>query len=183
MEKQNYTLTKLQKRSILIPLAIAIAFFMLCSCSARKVDKSKTVTKETAVIETTKKDSSKTVILTDTNTKIVDTGTEEEFTISPIDSTKEMVVSGKKYFNAKLRHKTTSKNKVVDNSVKVSETRQNDIKEASKSEISKSETIETKVTDKKQFNILSLWWVLLLIIGAVIYLRKYGFKLPFSTKV
>ena len=55
---------------------------------------------ENTVTQSTKTDSSKVVTVSDTNTKIVDLGTEEEFLIVPIDSSKEMVVNSVVYKNA-----------------------------------------------------------------------------------
>lgn len=161
-------------KSLVICFILALALVFLCSCGARKTESSKTVTKENTVTQSTKVDSSKVVTVSDTNTKIVDNGTEEEFLITPIDSSKEMVVNSVVYKNAVLKHKKVNNNKVVENKVIVAETRQNNIKEAVKTQTSKSATIEMKKTDKKQFNILSLWWVLLLIIAGVWYWRKFG---------
>lgn len=165
------TLTKLQKNSILISLAIVAMAFLLCSCGARKVNKSNTVSDEIQTIEITKADSSKTVTVTDVNTKIIDNSSSDEVTISPIDSTKEMVVEGKKYYNAKLSRKKAFNNKVVDNAIKVSETRQNDIKETSKAQIVKH--VEAKVYHSERKS--SFWWLLwlLLLIPAYCFYRKY----------
>lgn len=165
------TLTKLQKNSILIPLFIVAMAFLLFGCGSRRVDKSKIVTNETTQTGTKTVDSSKTITVTDANTKIIDSSSSEEFSISPIDSTKEMIVEGKKYFNAKLSRKNTSNNKVVDNSAKVFETRQNNIKETVKTKTSKR--VEAKVYNSERKN--SYWWLLwlLLLIPVYCFYRKY----------
>jgi hypothetical protein len=164
-------------KSLAICFMLALALIFLCSCGARKTERSKEVTKETIVTQSTKTDSSKVVTVSDTNAKIVDNGTEEEFSITPIDSTKEMVVSGKTYFNAKLSHKKTSNNKVVENKAIVTETRQNDIKEAVKTQISKAKSVEVKKTDRKA----NYWWLLWLLLLIPIYFayKKYSKFLPF----
>lgn len=149
-----------------IIFAVIVSMFLiscLTSCSARKVSKSKTETKEVTKVETVKIDSSKTTTIANSNTKIIDLGTEEEITISPIDNSKEMVVNNKKYFNVHLSVKKTSNNKVLDKSEKVSQIKQNSVKTNSKANKSKMQVVEMKKTDKKQFNILSLWWLLLII--------------------
>lgn len=176
METQNYSKGN---RILWIALLIIAMTFIMCSCGSRRVDKSKTETKETTVTQSTKTDSSKVVTVSDANTKIVDLGTEEEFLVVPIDSSKEMVVNSVVYKNACLQHKKTSKNKVIENKAIVTETRQNDIEESVNTQSSKESKTETKNIDKKQFNILSLWWVILLLLGVYLYWRKFGFKSPF----
>jgi len=173
MEQQNF---RNGNNTLWLALLIMALFFICCSCGSRKVDKSKKVSKEVSKVEVSKVDSSKTVTVSDSNTKIVDLGTEEEFTVVPIDSTKEMVVSGNTYKNAVLKHRKVQKNKLVDKSENITETKQNDVREASKSENSKSATIEVKNSERKS----SYWWLLwlLLLIPGYLYYRKWGFRLP-----
>ncbi len=151
----------------------------LCSCGSRKTSKSNTETKETTQTENTKIDTSKTVTVANSNSKIIDTGTEEEFTIVPIDSSKEMVVNSVKYKNARLSHKKVNNNKVAINSNNITTTAKKHVSEASKSNISKSVKAEIKNVDKKQFNILSLWWVILVLIVVYWVWKKYKGVMPF----
>jgi hypothetical protein len=79
---------------------------LLASCSTRKVETNKEVLKEENKIELTDKTISKTEDTT--STKIVED--DDILIIEPVDSTKEMVIDGKKYKNARLKHQ---KKKVV----------------------------------------------------------------------
>ena len=79
---------------------------LLASCSTRKVETNKEVIKEESKIEM--KDKSITKVDDTTSTKIVEDN--DIFIIEPVDSTKEMIVEGKKYKNTRLRHE---KKKVV----------------------------------------------------------------------
>ena len=82
-----------------------LAFLLLTSCAARKVDISKIEIKKDSVAETktvettleTKNVIDSTNITTEVNT--------DETCIEPLDSTKEMVVDGKVYKNVVLRLK------------------------------------------------------------------------------
>lgn len=159
-------LNKMKKgnKSLLIAvITVIVAVFMLCSCGSRKVNKSKTQTKEVTKIESTKVDSSKTLTNLDSNTKIVDNSVTDEFTISPVDNNKEIIVNGKTYFNVVLKSKKVNNNKVIDNKKNVSVISQNNVKTDVKVNKSKIELIAVKKIDKKQFNFLSLWWILLII--------------------
>ncbi len=173
MEQTNYSKGN---KSLIISFILALAVLSLVSCGARKVNKSETEIKETSKTETATVDSSKTITTSQSNIVIVDSSTSDEFTISPIDSSKEMIVSGKKYKNAVLRHKTTSKNKVVDKTETIAKTEQKAIKTNSKADNSKTTKVAVKNIDKKQFNFLSLWWLLLLIPIYIAY-RKYKYRI------
>lgn len=156
MKKENKSL-------LLSVLIVIISAFMLCSCGSRKVNKSKTESKEVTQIESSKVDRSKTVINSDSNTKIVDNSVTDEFTITPVDNNKEIIVNGKSYFNVVLKHKKVNNSKIIDNKKNVSVIAQNNVKITSKVNKSKIEVSEVKKSDKKQFNLLSLWWILLII--------------------
>jgi len=165
-------------RSLLISFILAFIVLFLCSCSARKVNKSETKTTETASTELTKIDSSKTVTKIDTNTKIVDSSSTDEITITPIDSTKEMIVGQVRYKNVVLKRKKIKNNIISTNNTIVQTYKQNSVKEATKSNSSKSVEATVKNVEKKQFSLLSWWWLLVLLIPAYLYYRKYGFKHP-----
>ena len=103
---------------------------LLASCSTRKVETNKEVLKEENKIELTDKTITKTE---DTSsTKIVEDN--DIFIIEPVDSTKEMIVEGKKYKNSRLRHE---KKKVV-----------SDIQ--NKKIVEKKADIAVKIEDKKE---------------------------------
>jgi Fe2+ transport system protein B len=168
-----------QKHSIWAWLILAFAIAIcLSSCSSRKVNKSDTKIVETTKSEATKIDSSKTVILTDTNTKIIDSSSSEEFTIVPIDESKEMVVEGKKYLNSVIKHKKVKNNIVADNHETIAKISQNNVKTTNKAQSSKDISIENKETERKSG---FPWWILILIaVAGVCYFGYRKFKgLPF----
>jgi hypothetical protein len=140
---------------------------VLLSCGSRKVQVNTTEIKKDSIVTTTQIDSSKSIKTTDDNTNI-DFNTEEtEICIIPLDSTKEIHVNGKTYFNVKLRIKKRKDNTTYQNTKKVA---QIDLKHVIKHTEAKSSTKEnTKVKniDRKE-SILNYWWILLLII--LIYL-------------
>lgn len=93
---------------------------ILFGCASRKVD-----------VDIKKKDS--TVVETKTEVVIkktdstsdnffVDKSESDELIITPIDTTKEIIVNGKKYFNAILKYKKTKNNTYTKSKVKVSKT-------------------------------------------------------------
>lgn len=150
---------------IVLALIAMTIVFSLFSCGSRKVEKSKTEITEKAKTESTKVDSSTTTTNTQANTKIVDSSQIDEIEIVPIDSTKEMVVNGKTYKNAVLRHKKTKNNKTSEQLVNKSETKQNSVIEVSKSETEKKTEVEVKNIERKS----SYWWLLWFLLLIPIY--------------
>jgi len=148
-------------------LTLLLLALTLISCSTRKVSKSETKEKESVNIQSV--DSSKTVTVTDTNTKIVDNTETNEIEVTPIDNTKPMVVNGKSYSNGILKIKATKVNKVVDLNEKVSQIEQKAVKNESK--LIREKTVKDKDTKRTS---TSLWWLLLLLlIPAYIFYKKY----------
>jgi len=163
---------KLGNKTLIGSAILVIIFFLLCSCGSRKVERSKTETKEAQTTEATFKDSSKTVTKLESNTKIVDSSVTDEFVIIPFDNTKEMVVNGKTYFNTVLKRSKSKNNISTTKTINVAKTSQNDVKKALKNETSKETIIDTKKSDRS-FNYLSLLWLLLI---PVIYFGYRKFK-------
>lgn len=154
---------------------LIIFSLVLLSCGSRKVQVNTTEIKKDTSLTTTQIDSSKSIKTTDDNTNI-DFNTEEtEISIIPLDSTKEIKVNGKTYFNVKLRIKKRKDNTTYQNTKKVA---QIDLKHVIKHTEAKSSTKQnTKVKniDRKE-SILNYWWILLIII--LIYLAyKWQSKL------
>jgi len=179
-EEINTQQYKKGNSTLILWAILAFILIFLCGCGSRKVQKSEIKITETAKVETTKVDSSKTVTVTDTNTKIVDSSSTDEFTIIPIDSTKEMIVSGKSYFNAKLSHKTTKANIVSTKQETVNTTRQNDIKEGSKSQTVKHVEVVTKDSERESFFKWWYWLILILIASGLFFTYRFYKKLwPF----
>ena len=132
-------------------ILVAIIF---CSCGARKVEKSKTTDKE----QTTIVDSSKTTTQIDTNVKIVDVSESDEVTITPVDTSKVMIVDGKTYKNVVLKRKKVKNNITTDKSIIASQIKQKAVKTA----IVKTKVIEQKVSERE--SVVKWWWWLLLIL-------------------
>jgi hypothetical protein len=152
--------------SIIIFIIAIILTVCLCSCSTRKVNKSET--KIETVSETTKVDTSKTVTKVDSNTKIVDSSTSNEIEYIPIDNTLPFTVNGKEYKNVKIKHSKKKNNITIDKTKKVSQIENKYVSQGTKDKTSK--TVEVKVTEKQSFN---FWWLLLLLIPAYFWIRKY----------
>lgn len=137
---------------------------ILFSCASRKVD-----------VDIKKKDS--TVVETKTEVVIkktdstsdnffVDKSESDELIITPIDTTKEIIVNGKKYFNAVLRYKKTKNNTYIKSKVKVSKTE--DKHTNSKSNIrvkSKEKTKNIRVDNTMLYVSLIILFIILLLIG------------------
>jgi hypothetical protein len=152
--------------SIIIFIIAIITIVCLCSCSTRKVNKSET--KIETLSETTKVDTSKIVTKVDSNTKIIDSSTSNEIEYIPIDNTLPFTVNGQTFKNVKIKYSKKKNNIIVDKTNKVSKIENKYVSQGSKDKTSK--TVEVKVTEKQSFN---FWWLLLLLIPAYFYFRKY----------
>ena len=145
------TIISQYKSSIIFWLVVIIISAILSSCSTRKV-----------IIDNVKKDSLSqisTKIVTKEDIKIKNNITTDEFTITPLDTCKEVVVNGVKYRNAILSYKKTK-----DNTVKSIKLYQEKLK-----------VQDTKVTQNKKFKDIektspSLLWLLLIPIIIYIWL-------------
>jgi len=174
MENQNY---KRGNISLIVSALLVLLFFVCCSCSSRKVQKSETKISESASSESTKVDSSKIVTVTDTNIKIVDSSSEEEITIQPLDSSKVIVIGNVKYKNVVLKRHKSKKNKEVVKSENVAKTEQKAVKTTDKHESSK--TVEQQIKNSERKSGFP-WWILILIaVAGILYFawRKYK-RLP-----
>lgn len=137
---------------------IIILILLLTSCATRKVNKS-TEEVKTNKIETTQNN---VQVKENTVVKVIDST--DEICIEPIDSIKPMVIDGKSYLNAKIKHK---KRKVNTNIVLDKTTSDTSVK----SVIEKTEVVkDDKVTLRKSgFN----WWLLLLLIIPAYIIYKF----------
>lgn len=139
-------------------------FVLLASCGARKVDVQKTDTvvkvDSTSVI---KKDE---VVVTQNNVSI---NTDiDECEITPIDSTKPVIIGDKKYFNAKIKYKKTKTTSV--DTTKKQEVRK-EVQEV-KLNKDKKEKIFNKKIDKPKA-VSSFWGWLLVILLVVLFFYSY----------
>jgi len=156
------------KKSILI-----LSTLFLIGCGSRRVEKSKEVTKANKTTELTTTDNSTIEIKADTNTKVIDCTNTDEIEIAPIDNTKEMVVNGKKYFNAILKHKKVKTNITTDKAEKATTNQKNDVKTDLKEVVAIEKSKEIKNVERKQFD----WtWIIILFVlicmGLYWYYRK-----------
>lgn len=136
-------------------------FLLLASCGARKVDVQKTDT--IVKVDSTSTIKKEEVVVTQNNISI-NTDT-DEMEITPIDSTKPVVIGEKKYFNAKIRYKKT-KSLLVD-TTKKSEVK----KEAQEVKVvkNKKEKVFKKNIDKKESLTVFWWWLLIILLAILIF--------------
>lgn len=125
-------------------LIILVSLFLFVSCSVRKVKKSEV-----------KKDSlSQTDTKEDTKINIKNDICIDEFTITPLDSSKEITINGKTYKNVVLKYKKTKDNTLLTETKK----------------LSKSATVKTSFKEfKKETIALNWWWLLLLLLIPIGY--------------
>ena len=151
------TLKEVEKtgnRILFFAIIIAVVLTSLCSCGSRRVAKSETVEREqkteqsTLVIETKVNE----------NKKIVEVDSPNEMVIEPIDSTKQMTVNGKKYINARIKWKKTSKVKEVVENKNVVKIERKAVKIESKA----LKVVKQKQVERKS-SYYWLFWFLLLI--------------------
>jgi hypothetical protein len=145
---------------------IALSFLVM-SCATRKTDRKE----EKQKIDFTENVTEETKTDSQTTTKVIDTSTIDEIEIIPIDSTKPVVINGKTYLNAKIKHVKRKNNITTDKVEKVAENQRKQAKRELKIDNSNKE----KQTERESG--FSWWWLLLLIPIYVIYRE---FKNPLS---
>lgn len=146
---------------------ILLFLIVLTSCASRNVQidklnikKDSTATTEVKVITVEAKQK------TD-STNIITTIDNNEITITPIDTCKEIVVEGKVYKNVVLKIKKTKTNSLYTNNKKELETKR--IDSAATSKVIKKEVVDSKLkTIDKKANYCWIIWLLLLIL--ILYL-------------
>ena len=139
---------------------LLILLLLLTSCATRKVNKSTEEVKQTYV-ETTQNN-----VQTKENTVVKVIDSTDEICIEPIDSIKPMVIDGKSYLNAKIKHK---KRKVNTNVVLYKTTSDTSVKNV----VEKTEVVkDVKVIERKASLITQLWWLWLLILLFILYKLK-----------
>ena len=141
------------KKSILILLCLT-----LFSCASRKVDTKIDKRDSTSVSVSNEVENTKTD--TQTQTVIIDSTETEEIVITPIDSTKPIVVNGKKYFNAKLSYKKQRNNIRTEQKEKVAQIAEKHTKKRTEARV------VTKQKEKTTEAVRFPWWLILL--GAVL---------------
>ena len=146
-------------------LRYSILFLLLASCGARKVDIAKNDTKITIdSISVVKKEE----VVTTQNNVIVNTDT-DEMEITPIDSTKPVIIGEKKYFNAKIRYKKT-KASIVDTTKK--EEVKKEVQEVKVVKDKKEKVFNKKIDKKESYASYWGWLLIILLIILFFYARK-----------
>ena len=141
-------------------------FVLLASCGARKVDVQKTDT--VVKVDSTSTIKKEEVVVTQNNISI-NTDT-DEVEITPIDSTKPIIIGDKKYFNAKIKTKKT-KSSVVDTTKK--EEVKKESQEVKLIEDKKEEGFKRKVDKKESYVVFWGWLLIILLVLLFFYaLRK-----------
>lgn len=151
-----------------ILILLSTLFF---ACGARKVNKEDKIEEKATVEVVTQKDSVNEVAKTEIKFDI-DT---HEIEIIPIDSTKEFIVEGKKYFNARIKIKKKKDNTIYSKDSIVSKTSQKQSKTVTKE--TKKEKVKT--VDKKEAKTFWFWlsfWIILLLLIIWLY-QKFKSKL------
>lgn len=140
---------------------LILASMFLISCGARKVNKEEKIEDKTTVETVKQVDSTKE----ETKTEVKYDVETCEVEVIPIDSTKEFIVEGKKYFNARIKIKKKKDNTLYVKENKESKTSQKQankiIKETKKE---KAKAIDKKSVISWQFYLIFFILILLLII-------------------
>ena len=145
---------------------------ILFSCGSRKVAiqeikkdslkqiETKIVTEEIKKIDTEKETNINTFVYSD------------EILLTPIDSSKEIIVDGKTYKNVVLSIKKTKSNILYNNKEKVSENALKHVKIDIKDKTLVKENIKVKNIDRKANYFIYLWFILGIIIVYLIWRSK-----------
>ncbi len=148
---------------------ILVLVFILASCGARKTNTTSIDIRKDSIVDTK-------VIVTTTENKIKTDSTNvitkadiDEITFTPVDSSKEIVIEGKRYKNVVLKVKKSKTNSLYTNKKKQSDNKRTD--SIANIKAVKKEVIDgkTKDTDKKEsivgnivvYSLLLLFWVAL----------------------
>lgn len=143
---------------------LILAYMFLISCGVRKVNIEEKVEDKTTVETIKQVDSTKE----ETKTEVKYNVETCEVEVIPIDSTKEFVVDGKKYFNARIKIKKKKDNTLYVKENKVSKTSQ---KQANKI-IKETKKEKVKAIDKKQaisWQFYLIFFILILLIIIRLY--------------
>ena len=151
---------------------LLILCLLLMSCGARKVAIEKsTVKKDSIATVEVKVATTETKEKTD-STNVVTTIDNNEITITPIDTCKEIMVDGKHYKNVVLKIKKIKTNSLYINKKKESETKHIDSTATSK--VIKKEVVDSKLktVDKKASYSWVIWLFLLILILYLLWQNK-----------
>lgn len=154
---------------------LLILLILVSSCATRKVDVVKIDVKKDSVAETkTIVTSIETKEKTD-STNMVTTIDNSEITITPIDSSKTIMVDGKSYKNVVLRIKKNKVNTLYTNNKTESNTKRNDSLSATIVHKKETTTSKAKVIDKEANYWFILYWLILALIIYMVWRNKKYF--------
>lgn len=139
---------------------VAVISLLFVSCATKKAVVTNTEVKiDSVVVE--KKDS----VAVQQNAIVVKEDS-YEIVVTPIDTTKPIIIGEQPYFNATIKIKKVSKSMVDSSRTVVTKS------EDKKTEVKKEEKKKERKVDKKRFN---LWWLLLIPL-AILVIRRYLLK-------
>ena len=142
---------------------LLITCLILMSCGARKVDIEKvSIKKDSTAIAEVKVITVETKQKTD-STNVSTVIDDNEITVTPIDTCKEIVVDGKIYKNVVLKIKKTKTNSLYTNNKKESETKHIDSVATVKVNKTEDVVVNNKKIDKPA-NYSWIIWILILIL-------------------
>lgn len=144
--------------------SLIILIILFTSCGARKVAVEKT--ESNLKVDSTSAIVKNEIVTTENNIRI-NTDT-EECEITPIDSTKPVVIEGKKYFNAKIKIKKT-KTAAIDTTKKVEKKEEVQQVKVIKD---KKEKVVKKQVDRKESHSIYWWWLLILLLVALFFYTR-----------
>jgi len=137
---------------------------LLVGCASRKVDVD-IKKKDSTIVETKTEVVVKKIDSTSDNF-VVDKSESDELIITPIDTTKEIIVNGKKYFNAVLRYKKVKNNTYSNNKIKVSKIEDKHTNLKSNARVkSKEKSKNIRVDNTMLYLSLIILFIILIIIG------------------
>jgi len=153
-------------------ISLIIILLVLVSCSSRKVIIENVETKKDSLVETKIEVVIKEVEEKVDSTNIVVTNENTELIITPIDTTKEIVVEGKTYKNVIISIKKNNSKTLYSNKKKESNIKSKD--SIVNSKVNKTENVKAKQKkiDKKQNNSLLLYISILIIIIYILWRNK-----------
>jgi hypothetical protein len=159
---------------------IFVLALLLTSCGARKVAINNTEVKKDSTAITEVKVETETKVETEETTNVFVFEECEEIEITPIDTSKVMLVNGKTYKNVSIKAKKKKIGSSYTNTIKTSDVKTVD--SIAKSVIVKKENtvVKTKDVDKKEaVSLKVLWWILIILLILFIIRTINSYLKPF----
>jgi hypothetical protein len=141
---------------------------MVISCGARKVNKDEKVETETTIETVVSKDTVKEDIIETIKYDV----TTEEIEACPIDTTKEMIVNGQKFFNTRILIKKKKDNTLYVKDKKASKTSSKQAKKITNKQV----VSKTKTVDKEEVSFWRTYLIFYLLLILTLYLLYRRFK-------